>query len=459
MPAASTIAAISTPYGKGGVALIRVSGPEAAEICAKVFHPKSGLSLLTLPSNQAVYGEISFEGAAIDDGLATLFRAPRSFTGEDTVEITCHGGILVTQRVLGAVFEAGALPAGPGEFTKRAFLNGKLGLTQAEAIADILDAHSEEMLRLSSAGSRGVLSNQLETLSAALRNIVAEAYVGVDFPDEELTQMDAGEMADRLAAVRKEIDALKKTYKMGRAVREGIETVIAGKPNTGKSSLLNLMCGAERAIVTDLAGTTRDVLEEKVNVGRVTLNLCDTAGIRTARDPVEKIGVERAEQKLDGADLILAVFDSSVPLDRFDAHIINRIEQAQAAKIAVINKSDLPCKMDPCQIEGVFDKIVYLSSATGQGREELFSTIESLYTDGEIDYNTTAVVANARQYAALCTADGHIADGLRALQAGYSAELCAAEIELALGDLGQIDGRAVSEQVVDEIFHRFCVGK
>lgn len=210
MPAASTIAAISTPYGKGGVALIRVSGPEAADICAKVFHPKSGLSLLTLPSNQAVYGEISFEGAAIDDGLATLFRAPRSFTGEDTVEITCHGGILVTQRVLGAVFEAGALPAGPGEFTKRAFLNGKLGLTQAEAIADILDAHSEEMLRLSSAGSRGVLSNQLETLSAALRNIVAEAYVGVDFPDEELTQMDAGEMADPVMRRTAEIDALKK---------------------------------------------------------------------------------------------------------------------------------------------------------------------------------------------------------------------------------------------------------
>lgn len=455
----STIAAISTPYGKGGVALIRISGPDAVSVADKIFHPKGEKKLSAAPANTAVYGMISFNNNQIDDGIATVFYAPRSFTGENTVEICCHGGIFVTQTVLGAVFEAGAVPAGPGEFTKRAFLNGKLGLTQAEAIADVLDAHSEEMLKLSSAGSRGILGKKIEKLSDLIRAIIAETYVNVDFPDEDLSSMDKTEMSARLNAVLTELDTLEKTYKTGRAIREGIETVIAGKPNTGKSSLLNLMCGTDRAIVTDIAGTTRDLLEEKVIVGKITLNLCDTAGIRSAKDTVEKIGVEKAEKKMEQADLILAVFDSSSPLDRFDADVINRINTLPAAKIAVINKSDLPSQMDPCQIENIFDKIVYLSAATGEGKEELFSCIEELYTTGEIDYNTTAVIANARQHAAVKRAVDHVKEALNAIRAGYSDELAAAALELALSELAEIDGRQVSEQIVNEIFHHFCVGK
>ncbi|MCI8331554.1 MAG: tRNA uridine-5-carboxymethylaminomethyl(34) synthesis GTPase MnmE [Clostridiales bacterium] len=459
MQETSTIAAISTPYGKGGVALIRISGPEAVSIADKMFHPKGVNPLSAIPANTAVYGVISLNENQIDDGIATVFYAPRSFTGENTVEICCHGGIFVTQQVLGAAFEAGAVPAGPGEFTKRAFLNGKLGLTQAEAIADVLNAHSEEMLKLSSAGSRGILGKEMARLSDALRAIIAEAYVNVDFPDEDLSSMDKTEMSARLNAVLADIETLEKTYKTGRAVREGIETVIVGKPNTGKSSLLNLMCGTDKAIVTDIAGTTRDLLEEKVVIGKVTLNLCDTAGIRSAKDAVEKIGVEKAEEKMEQADLILAVFDSSMPLDRFDAGVINRINALSAAKIAVINKSDLPSQMDPYQIESIFDKIVYLSAAIGEGKEELFACIEGLYTAGEIDYNTTAVIANARQHAAVKKAMSHIQDALNALHAGYSDELAASALELALGELAEVDGRQVSEQIVNEIFHHFCVGK
>ncbi|MCI8590072.1 MAG: tRNA uridine-5-carboxymethylaminomethyl(34) synthesis GTPase MnmE [Clostridiales bacterium] len=459
MQETTTIAAISTPYGKGGVALIRISGPDAVSIASNIFYPKGCKTLSAAPANTAVYGIISSDGNQIDDGIATVFYAPRSFTGENTVEISCHGGIFVTEQVLRAAFEAGAVPAGPGEFTKRAFLNGKLGLTQAEAIADVLDAHSEEMLKLSSAGSRGVLGKEIERLSDAICSLIAETYVNVDFPDEDLSYMDKTEMTTRLDAVLADIETLEKTYKTGRAIREGIETVIAGKPNTGKSSLLNLMCGTDRAIVTDIAGTTRDLLEEKVIVGKITLNLCDTAGIRSAKDAVEKIGVEKAEAKIEKADLILAVFDSSSPLDRFDADIINRINSLSAAKIAIINKSDLPSQMDPYQIESIFDKIVYLSAATGEGKEELFSCIEELYTTGEIDYNTTAVIANARQHAAIKKATSHVKDALRAIHAGYSDELAASALELALGELAEIDGRQVSEQIVNEIFHHFCVGK
>ena len=454
-----TVAAISTPYGRGGVALIRVSGPEAVVILSRVFVPKSGISMEKIEPGRLVYGQVRHGSEVVDDGMAVVFRAPRSFTGEDTAEITCHGGILVTERVLGAVFAAGAVPAGPGEFTKRAFLNGKLALSQAEAIADIIDAHSVEMLWLSGANSRGALKREIDRIERTLTEIVAAAYVDTDFPDEDLSGMDVPEMTARLKEVCADLDKLIASYRTGKAVSEGINTVLAGKPNTGKSSLLNLICGEERAIVTDVAGTTRDVLEEKVVIGRVTLNLCDTAGIRTARSKVEQIGVEKAETRLDGADLILAVFDSSIPLDRYDAHFIDRMRSVNAAKIAVINKSDLPKQMDPYQIEGLFDRIVFVSAATGEGKQELFDTIEGLYTEGKIDYDTTAIVANARQHAALEQAREAVAGALDALRRGCTADVAALELELALARLCETDGRRVSETVVTEIFHRFCVGK
>lgn len=458
MTGRETVAAVSTPYGKGGVALIRVSGEDAVAICDRVFKRAAG-TLADAPAREALYGSFVRDGEIIDTGLATVFRAPASFTGEDVVELSCHGGILVTETVLGAVLAAGAEPAPAGEFTKRAFLSGKLSLSAAEAVADIIDAHSPEMLRLSGANARGALAKELDTLHERLQSVIASCYVDADFPDEELSDMSSEEMLAAFSELLADTERLCATYRTGKAVREGIDTVIAGKPNTGKSSLLNMLCGAERAIVTDIAGTTRDILEEKVVVGKVTLNLCDTAGIRATRSRVEKIGVERAKERIDHAELVLAVFDASAPLDRYDAKIIESIRALKAAKIAVINKTDLQKKMDPYQLDNVFDKVLYISCATGDGKDELFAEIEALYTDGKIDYDTTAVVANARLYAALSGTAQALRTACEALRAGQSPDIAAIEGELALSRLSEGDGRAVADGIVDEIFHRFCVGK
>ncbi len=454
-----TVAAVSTPYGKGGVALIRVSGKDAVSICSEVFSPASGAALGECPARTAVYGTVKKGAEAVDTGIATVFRAPASFTGEDVVEISCHGGILVTEAVLGAVLAAGAEPAPAGEFTKRAFLNGKLTLSAAEAIADLLDAHSMEAVRLSGANARGALADKLSDIYARLQSVVASCYVDADFPGEDLSDMSAEQMLASYAALHREISSLAATYRVGKAVCEGIDTVIVGKPNAGKSSLMNMMCQSERAIVTDIAGTTRDLLEEKVVIGRVTLKLCDTAGIRSARSKVEKIGVERAEERMENAELILAVFDASHPLDRYDARIVERLRTLKCAKIALINKTDLQRRMDPYQLGELFDHIIYISCATGDGKEELYSAIESMYSEGRIDYDTTAIVTGARVYAALKGAAEALARATDALASGTAADIAAMEAEIALSRLGEADGRTVAEGITDEIFHRFCIGK
>lgn len=459
MSVGKTVAAVSTPYGKGGVALIRVSGEDAVDVCERIFAPASGSALSRCPARTALFGRVIQEGETVDTGIATVFRAPASFTGEDVVEISCHGGILVTEAVLGAVLAAGAEPAPAGEFTKRAFLNGKLSLSSAEAVADLLDAHSREALRLSGANARGALAAKLADIYSRLQSVVASCYVDADFPGEDLSDLSTEEMLARYTALRDEINALCATYRVGKAVCEGIDTVIVGKPNAGKSSLMNMMCESERAIVTDLAGTTRDLLEEKVVIGRVTLNLCDTAGIRSTRSKVEKIGVERAEERMERAELILAVFDASIPLDRYDARIIERLRTLKCAKIALINKTDLQRKMDPYQLGELFDHIIYISCVSGEGKEELYSEIETMYSAGSIDYDTTAIVTGARVWAALKSAAQALERAAEALSSGTAPDIAAMEAEIALSRLGEADGRAVAEGIVDEIFHRFCVGK
>jgi tRNA modification GTPase len=375
------------------------------------------------------------------------------------VEICCHGGILVTEAVLGAILAAGATPAGAGEFTKRAFLNGRLSLSEAEAIADVLDAHSTEALRLSGANARGALARKLDHIYNRLQTVVASCYVDSDFPGEDLSDMTEDDMLSCYRALRDEIDTLSATYRMGKAVCEGIDTVIVGKPNAGKSSLLNMMCESERAIVTDIAGTTRDLLEERVVIGRVTLNLCDTAGIRNTRAKVEKIGVERAEERMESAELILAVFDASSPLDRYDARVIERLRHIPATKIALINKNDLQRQMDPYQLGELFHRVIYISCATGEGKDELYKTVEDMYTAGQINYDTTATVTGARVYAALRGASESLGRAIEALSGGTAPDIAAMEAEIALSRLGEADGRRVAEGIVDEIFHRFCVGK
>lgn len=454
-----TIAAISTPHGRGGIAVIRISGENAVDVAASMFRPKNGKPLAAMSANTAVYGGIYHLGTQIDDGIATLFRAPHSFTGEDTVEISCHGGLLLAQMTLEAAFIGGSRQADAGEFTRRAFTSGKLDLSRAEAIIGLIDAESEEKIKLSAAQSRGVLSRKIEAIRASLTAAAASVYAFIDFPDEDMTDMSPAELREHLSDILGGMQHLAKTYRTGRAIAEGIPTVIAGKPNTGKSSLLNLLLGEDRAIVSPIAGTTRDTVEETAVAGRVLLRLCDTAGIHDTKDEVELLGIGRAEAKLESAALILAVFDGSTSPDAQDEAFLKSLDGIKAEVIAVINKADLPVHDDIARIKARFSHTVSVSCVSGEGIEELTAEIERLFVDGVIDYDNEAVITNARQFAALCNACNCVADSVAALDSGMTQDIAGMDIEAALVRLGELDGRTVAEGIVDDIFHRFCVGK
>ena len=451
-----TVAALSTAYGKGGVALIRISGPHALAVAEKVFLPKNKKSLWQLPPSFAVYGDILKDGAVIDDGLLTIFRAPRSFTGEDTAEICCHGGILLQQRVLEAVFAAGARPAGPGEFSKRAFLNGKLSLTGAEAVIDLINAENDLQLSLAGENGRGRLSKACEEIYNELSALLAAVYVYTDYPDEDLTDLSSEEFLAGLSAIEEKDTRLVASYKTGRAVMEGIPTAIVGKPNTGKSSLLNLLLGKERAIVSPLAGTTRDTIEETALLGGVTLRLCDTAGIRESEDHVERIGIDRSFEKLRDAELVFAVFDLSRPLDEEDDMLISALAQKNCPVIALLNKTDLPKKLEAPLPEG-FIKIE-MSAKDGLPRD-LEAAVSALFETDKLHYDDGAILTCARQAAAARNALSSLQSAIAALEMGVTRDVAALDAELAMGQIAEIDGRAVGEDIVSAIFSRFCVGK
>ena len=460
-----TIAAVSTPRGKGGVALLRVSGDRAIEIAERVFSPKNGQTLHEIPSRKATYGTVfatEADGAriAVDDALVTVFRAPASFTGEDTVEICCHGGILLTETVLTAIFAAGARPATAGEFTKRAFLNGKMGLSSAEALADLLEAQNREQLLLAHSGMKGRTEAESRAVYEELRHILASVYVVIDYPDEDLADMTREEMTEALAGCAEKLRRLAATYRTGHAVAEGIGTVICGRPNVGKSSLYNRLVGRDAAIVTDVEGTTRDLLTETAALGRVTLRLTDTAGLRETGDAVERIGVERARNELEAAELIFAVFDGSREPDEADKALVGELRKIGGEVVAVINKSDVgadPKTVDFCRT--LCKNVVYLSAKTGEGIEELTAVVERLFTDGALDLKEDAILTNARQHAAVLRAVENAERAERALREGYPIDLCCHDAEEAMAALAELDGRAVSEELVSEIFSHFCVGK
>lgn len=449
------IAAISTPYGRGGIAVIRMSGEGCIKLAEKLFCPKSGKKLSELPHGRAFYGDILRDGKRIDDGIATVFLAPHSYTGEDTVEISCHGGIMLTQSVLASAFECGFRAANGGEFTKRAFLNGKLSLTQAEAVIGLIDAESEEQLRLSASLTSGVLNREINALCDDITELLASVYAYIDYPDEDLTDVSPSELYDRTEKICSSVDVLCRSYRSGKAVCEGIKTVIVGKPNVGKSSVLNRLLGEDRAIVTSVAGTTRDTVEESASIGRVTLKLCDTAGIRESQDEVERLGIQRSLVKLNEAELIIAVFDGSSPLDALDNEVTQLILRSKAEVIAIINKSDISAGA----ISDMPFESIPVSALNGDGFEELKDKISSLYVEEKLDYNTTAVISNARQYAASKKALLHLNEALNALKNGFSQDIAGMSLELALGSLKEIDGRNVNEEITDRIFSRFCVGK
>lgn len=452
-----TVAAVSTPFGRGGIAVIRISGTDAVAVADKVFFPGSGKTLGQTESNRTVWGEIYSEGRVIDDGMATVFRAPHSFTGENTVELSCHGGILLTQRVLQAVFAAGAAPAGPGEFSKRAFCNGKLSLSEAEAVIDLIDAENDAQLRMAGSAARGRLTKAVEAIDARLRHAVSSTYAYIDFPDEDLEELSTEQLAREIAQAGRELDALLESHRGARAIRQGVRCAIVGKPNTGKSSLLNALSGGQHAIVTDVPGTTRDVIQQTVQAGRVALCLSDTAGIRHTDDAVEKIGVSRSLEALAEAELVLAVFDGSRPWDGEDDAVLEHLEKAHSPVVYLVNKSDLP--REAVLPEQIAAQALEISAQTGAGKEQLVKRVERLFLDASIDYDTAAVVSNARQYAALATAREHVLRAEEALGQGFTQDIAGMDLELALGALGQVDGREVSEQIVDDIFHHFCVGK
>ena len=458
-----TIAAVSTPRGKGGVALIRISGPDAVCVAERVFRTRSGKKIVEITPRTAIYGEIlapetNGEWLPVDDGIATFFRAPASFTGEDVVEIACHGGMLLTETVLTAILTAGARPAEAGEFTRRAVMNGKIGLSSAESLGNMLEAGTREQLILAHSGMQGRVEGRCAEIYEDLRRILASIYVKIDYPDEDLADMSREDIVDALDACADSLLTLVNTYRTGHAIAEGIPTVICGKPNVGKSSLYNRIVGREAAIVTSVEGTTRDVLSERAALGRVTLQLFDTAGLHETEDVVEKIGIERAEAALCNAELVLAVFDGSCTPTKEDRGLIERLKTLNATVVAVLNKSD--CAEANTDAFGLdFARTVSISAQTGDGIDDLTALVERLFTDGALDSRRDAVLTNARQHASALSALEAVRRAVEVLRAGYPIDLCCTDAELAMSSLCELDGRSVSEDIVSEIFSHFCVGK
>ena len=458
-----TIAAVSTPYGKGGIAVIRVSGEDAIAVAEKVFFPRDGKPLSEKTSTHAVYGDIfdtwGGKKRQIDDGLAVVFRAPRSFTGEDTVEISCHGGVLVTQRVLSALLSSGARPAMAGEFTKRAFINGKMTLTGAEALGDLLEAQTDEQIGLARSNMRGTLSVAVKEIYDSLGDVLAAIFAHIDYPDEDLADVSHAQMLSIAKENLERLERLQKTYSTGRAVTEGIPTVILGRTNAGKSSIYNRIVGRDAAIVTDIEGTTRDVLTETAKLGRVILRLSDTAGLRDSGDTVEKIGIDRARAAAECAELILAVFDGSRAPDSDDREFIKYLNSLRGVKVAVINKSDIGSVHEINTLLEGFDYVCSISAFSGDGFDRFSELIEKIYIDEKLDTGSDAIISNARQSAAVSSAIEALNIAINAIENDLPLEICCAEVENALASLGELDGRTVSEDIVSRIFANFCVGK
>lgn len=456
-----TIAAVSTPPGKGGIAVIRVSGDRAFAVAEAVFRAKSGKPVRALRARTAVFGDICDPrtGEILDTGVCTLYAAPHSYTGEDTMELSCHGGTLITVSVLSACFAAGAVQAGPGEFTKRAFLSGKLSLTEAEAVGLLIDADTEEKRRLSSSAVRGITSQAIGRLDERLFSVMTALYAAIDYPEEDVGDEGEREIRAVVADTLTGVENLLATYKTGRAVTEGIRTVLCGAPNAGKSSLFNAMVGEDAAIVTQVAGTTRDVLREVVSFGGVTLRLSDTAGLRgDGAGAIERMGIDRARREIAGAELILTVVDGSAGLDAG----VPIGEYPSCPRIAVVNKADLPCALteaDMRYLRANHDAVIPLSCVTGEGIDVLRQTIANLWGSDRVMVGTDAVIWDPRQHAALTRAAIDLREAASALDAGDAIDAVCTLCESALAAIREVDGREVNADIADEVFRRFCVGK
>lgn len=455
-----TIAAVSTLMGRSAIGILRMSGDDAIEIAARVFKPDNGKALDQCAPrkmiNGAFYGE---NGEIIDQCVAVFCRAPHSYTGENTVELQCHGSPTVLTAGLRSLFAAGARQATRGEFTKRAFLNGKLDLAQSEAVIDLIDAETEEMMRNAAAQLGGAMSGKMDTIYSELTDIMSHFHAVIDYPDEEIEPFEAENVINTLTGTASDINKLLKTFERGRVVREGVRCAIIGRPNAGKSSLLNALLGYDRAIVTDIPGTTRDTIEEKLMLGGIMLRLADTAGLRDTADVVEQLGVERARAAAENAELVFALFDGSKPLCADDEAVI---EGAKAAKhaIAVVNKNDLGRALSPEDESRLssFGTVCTVSAKLGEGLDVLEEAVAAIFKDNA-PVPAGEMITNERQAQALRRALEGVVRAKDALAMGLTPDAVLTDVEEAMTAIGEITGRAIREDITARIFERFCVGK
>lgn len=453
-----TIAAIATPPGEGGIGIIRISGSESIRICNEIFKPFYDKNQ-DLPNRMLVYGNIVDGEDVIDEVLVACMRGPHSYTTEDVVEINCHGGFISVRKILELILKKGARLAEPGEFTKRAFLNGRIDLSQAESIIDIIHAKTDINHSLAQSQLEGSLSNKIRDLRSKITEVLAQVEVAIDYPEEDIEFITYKELEEKTEKIYEEVDKLYSTADTGKILRDGLSTAILGKPNVGKSSLLNSILGESRAIVTDVAGTTRDVIEEYVNVNGIFLKIVDTAGIRETDDIVEKIGVEKSKTYLKSSDLTLVVLDTSRPLDNEDISILEGINKEKT--IVILNKMDLEQKMDVSTVCNYVDKknIVKISALKNDGVEKLYDRIEELVFDGEIKNTSDVMITNSRHKDAVYRALNCIGDAKSALADHLPYDFVEVDLKDAWESLGYINGDTIKEDLLDTIFSNFCIGK
>ncbi|MBQ0135491.1 MAG: tRNA uridine-5-carboxymethylaminomethyl(34) synthesis GTPase MnmE [Oscillospiraceae bacterium] len=452
----STIAAISTPNAAGGIGIVKISGPDALSVADSVFAAAGSKKLSDLPGYSVRFGRIHDAEDILDQAVAIVYRAPKSYTGEDVVELQCHGGLYLMQQVLRLCLKNGAVTAEPGEFTKRAFLNGKMDLTEAESVMTLISAHGRQAADAAFGVLSGSLSNEINEIKSTFISAAAHMSAWVDYPDDEIPELDFDSLKKEFIEAKEKLLTLIKNFDAGQAIIEGVPTVIVGKPNVGKSTLMNLLLGRERSIVTDVAGTTRDVVEETARIGNVVLRLSDTAGIRESDDVVESIGIEYAKTKLSHSSLVLAVIDGSRELDEEDIAILNACKGKPS--ICILNKTDLGKVIKEEDVSPFVEKILSISAKEHDSFDVLREALESILGTADFD-SSASMLINERQ---LCCCEKCVAcvdEAINAIDLGLTMDAVNVSVDAAIEPLLELTGERVSDAVVSEVFSKFCVGK